>query len=384
MSVHEEFDVVVVGAGPAGSSAAGAAAAAGARVALLDRAEFPRYKTCGGGLIGATWRLLGDPNAPVLASATRASFTHEGRRYEYRETDRPFLRLTSRDLLDNHLLNEAVKHGAQPFPLTKVRGFEIESGGVSVVTDRGALRSKTLVGADGSASSFAKSVGTRMRQVDLGLEVELDAAGQGSRWDELIHLDWGPLPGSYAWVFPKDGSLTVGVIAAKGQPAETRAYLQTFLEQQGLTNARILRHSGHLTQCRDADSPLGMGPILLAGDAAGLLEPWTREGISFAIRSGKIAGEVCARRALDDNTRLVVEDYIAALQEELLPEMTAGFAFMRAFEQNPGLVHFLLGGTSVGWDSFARICRGETSIARAYRHRTVRFGLGALVSLPRI
>ena len=84
--------------------------------------------------------------------------------------------------------------------------------------------------------------------------------------------------------------LTVGVITAKGHPAETKKYLTDFVAQQRLSHLPVVRESGHQTRCRTEDSPLGLGRVLVAGDAAGLLEPWTREGISYAVRSGRLAG----------------------------------------------------------------------------------------------
>ena len=84
------------------------------------------------------------------------------------------------------------------------------------------------------------------------------------------------------------------MIAAKGDPTATRAYLADLVRQLGLDGLRVLHDSGHLTRCRTPTSPLGTGRMLLAGDAAGLLEPWTREGISFAVRSGELAGTIAA------------------------------------------------------------------------------------------
>src|SRR5204862_2917966 len=154
-------------------------------------------------------------------------------------------------------------------------------------------------------------------QIDLGLEVELPVPPPlQEHWRHRILIDWGPLPGSYGWVFPKDDRLTVGVIAAKGYGEQTRAYLRDFVARLGLAEIEPAEDSGHLTRCRDSDSPLMKGRVLVAGDAAGLLEPWTREGISFALRSGYAAGTAAAAGRLDD--------YGAEVAGTLLPEMRAG------------------------------------------------------------
>jgi geranylgeranyl reductase family protein len=368
----EQYDVAVVGAGPAGSSAARAAADAGASVVLLDRATFPRYKTCGGGLIGPSTHAL-PTGSPVRMPVTRASFTLRGGRHQERSAAAPFLAMTTRVELDQWLVDRAVKAGAELRAPCRVGDVVDGPERVVLHTDEGAISARFVIAADGTSSRVARDVGVRLARVDLGLEVELETGNLGQEWDGRVHLDWGLLPGSYAWVFPKGDSLTVGVIAERGRPEDTKAYLQAFVRAQGLDRQRVLHDSGHLTRCRAPDSPLGRGRILLAGDAAGLLEPWTREGISFAARSGSLAGEIAARGTGD-----VQAAYAAAIGHQLVPEMEAGEVCRVAFERRPAAFHALLAGTGVGWRSFQRIASGDTTLDRAMRHPSVRLGLKAL------
>ena len=383
MAAAEEYDVAVVGAGPAGSSAARAAAAAGARVVLLDRADLPRYKTCGGGLIGPTLaHLPGEP--PARASVHRASFTLRGASPLERTSSEPLVLTAARTELDDWLARAAVAAGAELRTRCAVTGWTEGDGSVELATAAGPLRAGVVIGADGTSSRLARGVGVVPARVDLGLEVELAVGALGPRWADRIHLDWGPLPGSYGWVFPKGDSLTVGVIAARGRPDATRAYLADLLRRQGLTGLRVLHESGHLTRCRAPTSPLGAGRVLLAGDAAGLLEPWTREGISFAVRSGELAGRTAAahlgRRGHSD--RALQTAYAAGVAVDLAPEMAAGEQCLRAFERHPAVFHRLLGGTGLGWRQFTRLTRGDTTLARAWEHRTVRAAVGLLGRSP--
>jgi len=370
----EDFDVVVVGAGPAGSSAARAAAEAGARVALLDRAAFPRYKTCGGGLIGpALAHLPGAP--PSRADIRRASVTLRGGRSSERSGDGTLIQTAARSELDTWLAEAASEAGAEVRTPCAVLQVSDETESVLVTTDQGSLRARVVIGADGTSGRVSRLVGVSLSRVDLGLELELEAGSRAAEWADRIHLDWGPLPGSYGWVFPKGDSLTVGVIAAKGRPAETRAYLATLVRQLGLDGLRVLHDSGHLTRCRAPSSPLGAGRLLLAGDAAGLLEPWTREGISFAVRSGELAGTIAAAHLDDDGLQPA---YTAAIGRQLGPEMAAGERCLQAFERRPAVFHRLIGGTDLGWRQFSRLVRGETTLDRAMRRRTVRVAVRAL------
>ncbi|MCL8023786.1 geranylgeranyl reductase family protein [Nocardioides bruguierae] len=384
-SASEEFDVAVVGAGPAGSSAARAAAQAVARVVLLERAAFPRYKTCGGGLIGPSLAALpGTP--PARAEVLRVSTTLRGGapRERHSPDGGPVLRTAARTELDAWLADAASSAGADVRlgvgPVTVPDDAATSAGPIELRTADGLVRASTVIGADGTSSRVARAVGVRVAETDLGLEVELDAGGQAAAWADRVHLDWGPLPGSYGWVFPKGDSLTVGVIAAKGRPAETQAYLRALVEQQGLAGLRVLHDSGHLTRCRTPDSPLGRGRLLVAGDAAGLLEPWTREGISFAVRSGLAAGRVAAEVVLgggpSSHLGSMASAYEAALAADLLPEMAAGRRCLAAFERRPAAFHHLLAGP--GWRSFTRLTRGETTLARAWEHGVVRAGIALL------
>ena len=308
---------------------------------------------------------------PIEQEIYSATFTHCGRSERTRRSSERILSLVSRQDFDAFLLAEAERAGAQVCTQTQLISLTDDGDSVQLRTSKGNFRGGFVIGADGSASRVARYVGVSMSRVDLGLEVELPSGPFARQWEGRIHLDWGPIPGSYAWVFPKEGTLTVGVIARKGQPEATRQYLKTFLEQQGLAGITPIRDSGHLTRSRTPTSPLGKNRVLLTGDAAGLLEPWTREGISFAVRSGKLAGS-SIREAPPNDPGEVQRLYRLAVQSTLVPEMDAGEIFLRAYERRPKLIHNLMARNPLGWHEFCRVTRGETTIARALAHRPVR------------
>lgn len=368
----DHWDVVVVGAGPAGSTAARIAAAAGARTLLLDRATFPRYKTCGGGLIGLSLAAL-PPGFEVPARDTvdRVSFSLRGGFARTRRAPEPVLQLVNREEFDTALVAAATTAGAVMRGGVTVRSVAQTAEHVVLETSAGQVTADSVVGADGSASRVARAIGVTCGQVDLGLEKELRAGASAAGWSGRVHLDWGPVAGSYAWVFPKGDILTVGVIAGRGNPEQTRAYLTTFIEQTGLSSLEVVRESGHLTRCRTADSPLAVGRLLVAGDAAGLLEPWTREGISFALRSGALAGGAAAAMASGDAVDVVAAGYADDIERGLGAEMTAGRLCYDAFAKRPSLVHAGIVGTPQGWRAFRRLATGDTTLSRAVRHRPV-------------
>ncbi|WP_433373395.1 geranylgeranyl reductase family protein [Actinoplanes sp. CA-142083] len=362
------WDVAVVGAGPAGLAAAHAAATAGATTVVLERATHPRYKTCGGGLIG-TSLAIAEPRietVPGRDTIDAVTFTRGGRRTFTRHArGGPLLTMVSRDDFDHAWYEAAVKAGATVRQESQVRSIAQDDETATVTLAGGEeIVARTVIGADGSAGVTSRHAGVTFDQQDLGLELELEATEQDRRdWRGRVLLDWGPFPGSYGWVFPKNDQLTVGVIMTKGHGAETKRYLRDFVAQLGLTDRRVVRDSGHLTRCRRPDSPLRSGRVIVAGDAAGLLEPWTREGISYALRSGSWAG---AAAASGDLTA-----YEQRVERELAPEMAAGRRLLAIQMRRPMLIHAAM-AMPVGWRAFEMFCRGRLAMASVIERPVIR------------
>ena len=204
-----------------------------------------------------------------------------------------------------------------------------------------------------------------------------------ARFENTVYFDWGAPRGSYGWMFPKEDVITVGVIQEKGHPAATREYLDTWMSQLGLEGHAVERSSGHLTRWRAADSPLRRGSVVVAGDAAGLLDPFTREGISFALRSGTWAGEAAAahvRNTSDPHLldTVALDSYTARVIEELDPDIRAGERLLRVFERYPAIVHLFLGRSAVGTRLFIQVCRGTSTLGTIVKNRWARAALAAL------
>jgi geranylgeranyl reductase family protein len=358
------WDVVVVGAGPAGASAARTAAAAGASVLLVDRATFPRYKTCAGGLIGAS--LANIPSAVLVTvedRPRRAVFTLNGVRAVTVERPEPFLAMVDRQRFDAALVDAAVEAGAVFRGGVTVRSLREDANEVELETDDAPLRARIVIGADGSASRIARHVGVRYRTTDLGLEDEIPV--DPAPWRGSILIDWGPTPGSYAWLFPKEHTINVGVIQRAGSAETTRAYLAAWKTRLGVDALPTTHSDGHLTRWRETDSPLRRGRVLVAGDAAGLLEPWMREGISFALRSGTWAGEAAAAASAHPDR---LEDYVRRVRDNLVPEQRAGALLRDLFERSPRLLQWGL-DRAPARRFFVRYGRNQTTLARLYGPR---------------
>ncbi|MFG2178612.1 geranylgeranyl reductase family protein [Streptomyces abikoensis] len=377
------WDVVVVGAGPAGASAARAAASEGRRVLLLEKAELPRYKTCGGGIIGPSRDALPPGfELPLRDRVHAVTFSLNGRMTRTRRSKRMLFGLINRPEFDAALVESAKAAGAEV--RTGVTVSRVEQHGPAVpdrrtvalvLGDGSTVLARAVVGADGSAGRIGAHVGVKLDQVDLGLEAEIPVpATVAEDWAGRVLIDWGPIPGSYGWVFPKGDTLTVGVISARGEGAATKRYLEDFIARLGLAGFEPSVSSGHLTRCRADDSPLSRGRVLVCGDAAGLLEPWTREGISFALRSGRLAGEWAVRIAEAQDAvdaRRQALNYAFAIKAGLGVEMGVGRRMLALFERRPGLIHAAVTGFRPAWRAFARITRGSTTLAEIVRTHPV-------------
>ncbi|MDP9026536.1 MAG: geranylgeranyl reductase family protein, partial [Actinomycetota bacterium] len=246
---REIWDVIVVGAGPAGSTAARVAAEAGAHVLLIDRAKFPRYKTCGGGITGRSLRAMPDAaRATFEADVTDFGLSREGADRMMLHADAPFLGMVQRERFDQALVDAAAAVGVEFRDSTAMRGLEEVADGVRLRLDEEELLARVVVGADGSSGRTSAYVGVEFAASDLGLEVEVEAIDH--EWTSTALFDWGKDAGAYGWLFPKHDSLTIGVIQRTGLPDATRAYLELWLRQLGLAGATRLRESGHLTRWR--------------------------------------------------------------------------------------------------------------------------------------
>ncbi len=372
------WDVVVVGGGPAGSMAARSAARASARTLLIDRSHFPRYKVCGGGLVGASLAALPrDVVVPSRGVADAVTFTHRFGGAVTRRADAPFMTLINRADFDEQLVASAVASGVAVATGITLRGLAQVGNEVVLTTSVGVIRARAVVGADGSSGQTSRYVGADFEQVDLGLEVELDVpAGVRDRWRGRLHLDFGQVAGSYAWVFPKGDTLTVGAIAAKGNSSWEKAYLGVFLAALGLDRYSTEPAAGHITRCRHPSSPLSRGRVLVCGDAAGLMEPWTREGISFALRSGRVAGRSAAALAADETGgEDITRAYAASIDSTLGAEMRGGRELFGVFERHPRAFHAALAHTGVGWRAFERLSRSDTTFARVMNRRPARIAV---------
>jgi len=369
-----------VGAGPAGSTAARELAAAGARVLVIDRAEFPRYKACGGGIPLRTERLLPFPiDSVVEDSVSLLQVTYRGGSRFVRDSGTPFAHMVMRDRFDALLLEQARKAGAEFRPGTRVTALET-NGRVRVVADGFEAEAEYLVCADGAHSPVGKMAGLGDGIAECAAwEVEVRAPAPRLRaYRSTALIDLGYDPWGYAWLFPKANVLSIGVVVPRDLGGTMKDSVRAFVERLGLRDAPVDIARGHKIRFRRGNEPIANDRAVLVGDAAGLADEFTEEGIFYAIESGRIAARNVLR-ALSGEGSLV--RYQRDIEREVMPELRAarlvGFMFYGMLRRAPRPWMFASRHAPFLWSAFFAVQRGESTYAREAARVPVLPGLAA-------
>ena len=360
------FDAIVVGAGPAGSTAARELASGGARVLVVDRAEFPRYKACGGGIPLRTEKLLPFPIDRVVEdSVSLLQVSHKGARRFTRDSREPFAHMVMRDRFDALLLEQAHKAGAEFRPGTTVR--EVSLNGTSTVrAEAFEAEADYLLCADGAHSPVGKMAGLGEGIAECAAwEVEVRApeirrnAYRGRALIELGYKPWG-----YAWVFPKAELLSIGIVLPPGQAGSMKEHVRAYIESLGLAGAEVEIARGHKIRFRRGNEPIASERALLLGDSAGLADEFTEEGISYAVESGRLA----ARNILRGLSGGAITGYQRDIDREIMPELKAArrisYMFYGMLRRAPAPWMFASAHFPLLWDAFFAVQRGESTYAR--------------------
>lgn len=311
-------DLVVMGGGPAGAAAARRAAARGLSVLVVDKARFPRDKLCGGLLSGRT----ADQIARVYGAALEDGalfqrrhsfqFSWKGRVFSEAASDIP-LHLTMRRNFDAWMLDQARAAGAMV-----AEGQRAEPGlsaQVLHLDDGTPIAWRALIGADGVNSQVAKALfGESFQRDRIGfcLEAEVPHAQSLRPPDAPILVDFGGIPWGYAWSFPKAQSVTLGLGAIESRAGDFKARMAALMAGH-VRDPAAVTVKGHFIPFGHFRPVPGRGPVLLAGDAAGLVDPLTGEGIAYAIDSGARAADAVADWLAAGASADLVASYTASL-----------------------------------------------------------------------
>ncbi len=371
-----DADVIIVGAGPAGAIAAYTLARQDISVIVLEKSIFPRYKVCGGGLTHKILEELPFPITDIIeTSISTVRFSHKLAEVFSRTSADPFIYCTMRSRLDNAIAEQAGRVGAKFLFGQKVNGIRQDKTFVEVITDKNKFTSRFIIGAEGASSTVARLLNLR-ENIEPGIawEAEIKAGEQDmNAFSQTVFLDWGTFPGGYGWVFPKNDHFSIGVGGPAFLSKKMIPYYESFVQSTGIHFRETLSMKSWPIPVRTKEGRFHRGLGLTAGDAAGLTDPLTGEGIFYAVKSGKFAAEACSGYLNGKNSSL--EQYSELINETIMRELMEAYRIRNIFNTVPGKIHRLVRDNDRVWRGFCKVLRGERN------YQDVRNGFGKFKSL---
>jgi flavin-dependent dehydrogenase len=320
--------------------------------------------------LGRAFQMLPAHTEKVVETAFKSvllNFQDQGRQFTAVRPD-PLVRMTMRADLDNFLANEAQAAGARLLDACPVQEILPGPDAVKVVTAQGTFHARFIVAADGVQSLTAKTCGwPALPRLAPAIEWELELpSAEFARFTSTARFDFGFMPAGYAWVFPKREHLSVGILTTIPGNIPLATRLEEYLRFLGIQQSERVEKHGYVIPLETRPGPLAQGRVLLAGDAAGLVDPITAEGISYALLSGKLAAQ-----AIDagwPEPAAVAAGYQTLLERHILKDLRAARRMAHWLYHYPRLRHWAFGWQGQRLTNFvADVVMGKRGYAAALR-----------------
>ena len=367
------YDVIVAGLGPAGSVAAYTLASKGFKVLGLDKEKFPRYKPCGGCVSVRAAGLVDFSFSEVVEQTVKgAHFTYKSQRPVEIMSDRLVGYNVMRDRFDYLLVLKAKEAGAEIIDQSgaRVTGIEDKGDRVEVITSSGkTYGAKFLIGADGAGGLIGREYfgfSSKMSGVTITAELPYEK-NAFKEIRENIFIDFGSVPYGYAWAFPKEKFLSIGMAGggAKAKGKIKECFNAFAASHQMLKGFKVQEKAGWTVPVfYDADKTVAKGRALLAGDTGHLVDPFLGEGIYYAMKTGKEAAltiSKCLHQGTAD-----LSPYQSRLAAEIYPEFRAAEKTARLVYSYPRLWYNILENNPNIMLKYYNVVRGEESCAAFY------------------
>lgn len=288
----EKYDVIIVGAGPAGACAAHLLAKSKINVLVIDKDHFPRSKPCAGGLTAKTFMSFEfsiSEKVKYVTSSIVASYKDEI--FHKISGNKVLTEMVERKEFDHYFIRKAIDSGAVFLDGVKVTEVIWENKEFIVKTESQLFRCNYLIGADGTNSIVNRAFNIVKKDLyGFAIETNCPVSKENIKNFDMT-FDFGTVPNGYLWIFPKDQYVCVGVYTTNKKMKNTQQYLLAYIERLGLT-PESEKIKGHVIPFYGINYKQPDFPCILVGDAAGFGDYWTGEGIYYAVKSGIIAAEV--------------------------------------------------------------------------------------------
>jgi geranylgeranyl reductase family protein len=369
------YDVAIVGAGPAGALAAHEIAKAGLSCVILEKEQLPRYKVCGGGLIYKARKALDiDIRAAIERELYLTEFSLFGSDTTYRMSpqEKPMVTMVMRDQFDQLLVKAACEQGASLIEGFELKMLQSHSDRVDLTDAIGRhVSAKIVVGADGANSAVGRLGGWgHFEAVAPGLECELTVSDADmARFYGTARFDLDIPKDGYSWVFPKGKHLSIGVVRFfNKERINLHQILDTYLAHLGLQSYADKTVHGFVIPLHPRKEGAILGRLFLAGDAAGFADPVLGEGLSSAILSGIAAGKAIVASNMDlANAQVGYQRYV---DEEVLADLAMARKLASFCYLSPNMRNWLMARSSESFiKAMTRIIMGESQ----YHNYQMRF-----------
>lgn len=330
-----ETDILIIGAGPAGSMAAKHAALNGAKVLLVDKkSEIGAPKRCAEGVSKDGLKRLGvTPNPRWIASdINKVRLVSPNGTDVLLDEDKVKLSevgyVLERKVFDKHLAMDAARAGAQIMVKTIATGMSKENDGIIVQLEHMGtpfeIKAKIVIGADGPESRVGRwaSLKTGLKPGNMESCAQFEMVGVDMKQPGCLELIFGSIaPGGYAWIFPKGEDIAnvgLGILSTKTDKTAYQHLLEFVDKYPGTQNAQPVELNVGGDPVGGLHKELITDNVLITGDAAGMVNPLDGGGIISGMTGGRIAGEVAARAISDgDYSKKNLKEYQKRCQKEI-------------------------------------------------------------------
>jgi len=374
------YDAIVVGLGPAGSTAARDLALSGLSVLGVDKEVFPRYKSCGGCISTKIERILDFDISPAIEErVVGATYTYKSGRTMDILSDRPVGYNVMRDVFDALLLDKAKEAGAEVIEGVRVVKAVDKGSSVEVaLADGRVFEAKVLVGADGSSGFIGRELfGLNPKEAAVSITAEVPLPRSVRAYSGKLFIDFGSVPYGYGWIFPKENYLSVGIAGdALKVGGRIKDYWNEFIgTHEALRGLDLSQKVGWTVPVYyDGAAPSVKGRVILTGDTGHLVDPFLGEGIYYAIRTAKAAASAVAENIKDGKS---LDEYQAWLEREIHPEFRSAGKLADLVYNHPRLWYSILEKDPGIMLRFYDVIRGEEDCAAFYN-----WVLGKVASKP--